>query len=352
MALIGITYDLKSDWDRSETDPVDIDAEFDKPETLERVINALKNGGHRVQKIGNIEKLLEKINDLNVDIVFNLCEGINGRNRESQVPVLLEMKEIPFIGGDGLTLAMALDKIIAKKLFISEGIPTPRFFEIKNVNEIEIYQKIGFPLIVKTRHEGSSKGISQNSRVEDIASLKRQVELINTTYSQPALIEEFIKGSEFTVAVLGNDEPVAMPVVQISIDGNVNLGDEFYTHERIASDKLQYICPAAISSELTKKIQDLAVRVYKCVECRDFGRVDFRVDEQGNPYVLEINPLPSLDVGDVFNIFPNVLGSSYDEVINQVVDYALKRYGIPKSESLQTSGLLSVSLEEVTNEFN
>ena len=328
MAIIGITFDLKNDWSHTDNDPDDINAEFDKPETLERVIAALESGGHHVQRIGNIDNLLKQVDDLNVDIVFNLCEGVAGRNRESQVPVFLEMKGIPFVGGDGLTLAMTLDKIIAKKLFISEGIPTPRFFEIKNIDEIAKNKNIDFPLIIKTRHEGSSKGISQKSRVLDMASLKRQAELINNTYGQPALVEEFIRGSEFTVAVLGNDEPVAMPVIQISIDGHVNLGDEFYTHERIASDKLRYICPAAISDQLTEKIQDLAVRVYKCVECCDFGRVDFRVDEQGNPYVLEINPLPSLDVEDVFNIFPNVLGSNYDEVINQVVDFALKRYGI------------------------
>lgn len=347
MAVIGVTYDLKGDWKRTDGDPEDINAEFDKPETLARVITALERGGHRVQKIGNVDSLLKQIDGLDVDIVFNICEGRSGRNRESQVPVLLEMKEIPFVGGDGLTLAMTLDKIIAKKLFASEGIPTPRFFEIKNSDDIKRLKTIDFPLIVKTRHEGSSKGISQRSRVDDMDSLKRQVDLVNTTYGQPALVEEFIKGTEFTVAVLGNDEPRAMPVVQVSIDGNVHLGNEFYTHERIASDKLQYICPAEISVELTKKIQDLAVRVYKCVECRDFGRVDFRLDEQDNPYVLEINPLPSLDVLDVFDIFPNVLGSDYDEVINQVVGFALRRYGLPNNGFLRATDSLEKSLEQV-----
>lgn len=347
MATIGITYDLKGDWECTDGDPEDINAEFDKPQTLTRIITALKNGGHCVQKIGNVDSLLKQIDGLDVDIVFNLCEGRSGRNRESQVPILLEMKGIPFVGGDGLTLGMTLDKIIAKKLFASEGIPTPRFFEVKNSNDLQQLKSIDFPLIVKTRHEGSSKGISQKSRVDDMDSLKRQVDVINTTYSQPALVEEFIKGTEFTVAVLGNDKPQAMPVVQISIDGNVNLGNEFYTHERIASDKLQYICPAEISVNLTKKIQDLAVRVYKCVECRDFGRVDFRLDENNNPYVLEINPLPSLDVLDVFDIFPNVLGSDYDEVINQVIDFALKRYGLLNNELTQAIDPPERSLEKV-----
>jgi len=331
---IGITYDLKSDWQRDSGDPVDINAEFDKPETVERVIAALQNGGHTVKRIGNIKSLLAQIDDLDVDIVFNMSEGISGRNRESQVPILLEMKGIPFVGADGLTLSVTLDKIMAKKLFIAENIPTPRFFEVKDGEDPQKLNKIGFPLMVKTRHEGSSKGISGQSRVEDTEALKRQVDLINTIYRQPALVEEFIKGTEFTVAVLGNGKPRAMPVIQVSIDGNVNLGDEFYSHNWISSERLQYICPADIPDSLTGEIQDLAVRVYKCVECRDFGRVDFRVDSDGKPYVLEINPLPSLDVQDAFNIFPNAFGSNYDETVNKVVDFALKRYGLLEPASI------------------
>jgi len=328
MAIIGITYDLKSDWRRNASDPIDVNAEFDKPETLERVIKALESGGHSVKRIGNVDNLMKQIYGLDVDIVFNLCEGISGRNRESQVPILLEMRGIPFIGGDGLALGITLDKVVAKKLFIHEGIPTPRFFEINDSGDLKNKEPIRFPLIVKTRHEGSSKGISKQSRVENMAALKRQIDLINKTYHQPALVEDFIKGTEFTVAVLGNDIPQAMPVVQVSIDGTVDLGDAFYAHEWIASDRLQYVCPAEISDKLTKRIQELAVRAYQCVECRDFGRVDFRVDEQHNPYVLEINPLPSLDTSDVFNIFPYVINSNYDEVINKVVNFALKRYNL------------------------
>jgi len=328
MATIGITYDLKTDWQRNPNDPVDISAEFDKPETLGHIIEALESGGHHVQRIGNVDNLLNQIDKLDVDIVFNVCEGVSGRNRESQVPIILEMKGIPYVGGDALTLGITLDKIVAKKLFASEGIPTPRYYEVAEDDDLQNFHAIGFPLIVKTRHEGSSKGISINSRVDSLDALKRQVHLIHTVYKQPALVEEFIKGTEFTVAVLGNDNPQAMPVVQVGIDGNVDLGDQFYTNELVTSERLQYICPAKISKDLTKQIQELAVRVYQCVECRDWGRVDFRVDERGNPFVLEINPLPSLDVQDVFNIFPNVLGSDYNKTINQVINFALERYGI------------------------
>ena len=345
--IVGITYDLKSDWDLQSNDPVDTNAEFDKPETIARVITALENGGHTVKRIGNINSLLMQIDDLKVDIVFNICEGAHGRNRESQVPIILEMKGIPYVGADGLTLSVTLDKVVAKRLFIADGIPTPRFFEARSGDDLKEINTIGFPLMVKTRHEGSSKGISNQSRVNTIEELKRQVDLINRSYDQPALVEEFIKGTEFTVAVLGNDDPKAMPIAQVSIDGNVDLGDEFYTNDRIESTDLEYVCPAKISPDLTAKIQGLAVRVYKCVECRDWGRVDFRVDQQGNPYVLEINPLPSLDIRDVFNIFPNVFGSNYDEIVNKIVDFGLKRYNIIDEGSLGASVSLEKSLEEL-----
>ncbi|HQP10121.1 MAG TPA: ATP-grasp domain-containing protein [Candidatus Omnitrophota bacterium] len=342
---IGITYDLKSDWGLASNDPLDINAEFDKPETVQRVITAMESGGHKVTRIGNVHSLLKQIDRLDVDIVFNMCEGQRGRNREAQVPVILEMKNIPFIGADGLTLAVTLDKVVAKKLFISEGIPTPKFFIVDPGQAIPKDRTIKFPLMVKTRHEGSSKGISEKSRVEDIKGLKRQIDMIHETYRQSALVEEFIKGMECTVAVLGNEPPMAMPIAQVSIDGNVQLGKEFYTHGRIASDSLQYVCPARMPKALTKKIQDIAVRVYKCVECRDFGRVDFRIDERGRPYVLEINPLPSLDLKDVFNIFPSVFGSNYDEIINKIVDFGLKRYNIIDKGSLGASFSLEKSLE-------
>ena len=344
---VGITYDLKSDWQRAGNDPVDINAEFDKPETVDRVVAALTRGGHTVKRIGNVHSLLAQVDNLDVDIVFNMCEGLSGRNRESQVPMVLEMHGIPFAGADALTLGMTLDKVMAKKLFLAEGIPTPRFFELRQGDDVAALNTLGFPLMVKTRHEGSSKGISHQSRVEDDGALARQAAMINDAYAQPALVEEFIKGTEFTVAVLGNGAPQAMPVVQVSIDGNIDLGDDFYTHDRIESASLRYICPAPISADLTLRIQAIAVRVYICVGCRDFGRVDFRVDEAGNPHVLEINPLPSLDVQDVFNIFPNTFGSNYDEIVNKVVDLALARYNIVDEVSLGASVSLTKMLEGV-----
>jgi len=139
------------------------------------------------------------------------------------------------------------------------------------------------------------------------------------------LVEEFISGSEFTVGVIGNDDPVALAVVQVKIDGRLQLNNKFYTFSRITSDRLEYVCPAKISHELTKKLQELALKVYTTVECRDFGRVDFRVDKDGKPYVLEINPLPSLSTEDVFPLLAKEIDLTYNEIIGKILHLALER---------------------------
>ena len=238
------------------------------------------------------------------------------------------MAGIPFVGADALTLGLTLDKVMAKKIFIADGIPTPKFFEVSSLELLTNLDHCKFPLIVKPRFEGSSKGLSENSRVEDMEGLRKQVEYIIKAYKQPALVEEFISGSEFTVAIVGNESPEVMPVVQIKIDGKLQLKDKFYTFARITSDRLEYVCPAKINEELKHKLDDLALRVYRAVECQDFGRVDFRVDSQGQPFVLEINPLPSLSTEDVFMLLAKATGITYEQMIGKILNSAIKRHGL------------------------
>jgi D-alanine-D-alanine ligase len=329
MKTVGLTYDLKTDYKFKEGDPPDANAEFDHVSTIDVIAGAIQANGFIVERIGNAANLLERINSLKVDIVFNISEGGTiGRNRESQVPMLLEMAGIPFVGSDALTLGLTLDKVMAKKVFIAEKIPTPRFLEVDSSAQLADLDHLQFPMIVKPRFEGSSKGLSDNSRVANDQELIRQVDLITKTYKQPALIEEFITGQEFTVAIVGNDPTEVLPVVQVKIDGSLDLDEKFYTFARITSDRLEYVCPAPISPELTKKIQKYALMVYKAVDSLDFGRVDFRVDKSGNPFVLEINPLPSLSTEDVFMLISRVQGITYEQMIGKILNSALKRYGL------------------------
>jgi D-alanine-D-alanine ligase len=326
---IGLTYDIKEDYELKESEPEDTYAEFDPKVVIDIIVSSLEELGYKVVRIGNAQQLLEQIDNLSVDIVFNLAEGLVGRNRESQVPILLEMKGIPYVGSDALTLGLTLDKIMAKKIFISEGIPTPRFVEIANTKLIEAnMDHLRFPLIVKPRNEGSSKGLDDSARVTNIKELKKRVRYILHTYEQPALVEEFISGTEFTVGIIGNKRPQVLPIVQVQIEGRLDLQDMFYTFARIASDKIVYVCPPKISKRLYNKIADYALKAYKAVECRDFGRVDFRVDYKGNPYVLEVNPLPSLSVEDIFMTTAKVMKISFSQMIDKIIKAALKRYGL------------------------
>jgi D-alanine-D-alanine ligase len=325
---VGLTFDLKGDYLFREGDPPDANAEFDHEDTIHDIEEALQAGRHEVVRLGNARALLERREELKrLDIVFNLAEGYVGRNRESEVPVILEMLGVPFVGSDGLTMALTLDKLVAKKVLIAEGIPTPRFVELQKPEEAATVQ-LKYPLIAKLRHEGCSKGLTIASLVKNTEELELQVERLTRTYQQPALIEEFIEGREFTVGIIGNDPPEAQPIVQIEFDGQLEHEQLFYTFEQIQS--ANYVCPAPIEEALEQRLASLALQTYTAVGCRDFGRVDFRVDAKGTAYVLELNPLPSLSTEDAFWYFARARGTSFQEIVNQILDSALVRYRMVK----------------------
>ncbi len=330
MSLIGLTYNLKNEYVFKPGDPPDANAEFDHVDTIGAIEQAIRSRGHDVVRIGSAKQLLAQHERVRADIVFNLAEGDEGRNRESQVPIILEMLRIPFLGGDGLTLGLTLDKVMTKKVLIGEGVPTPRFAELRDA-QASWKVDLGYPLIVKPRYEGSSKGLHDSSLVHNAQELERQVRWLTQTYHQPALVEEFIAGREFTVAVIGNDPPQAQPVVQIAIDGKLELGKLFYTFERIRTGST-YVCPAPIDTALARELQALALKTYQAVDCRDFGRVDIRVDESGRPFVLEINPLPSLSTEDVFMFVAKARGMDYNAIINEILNVALERVGLKSKE--------------------
>jgi D-alanine-D-alanine ligase len=325
---VGFTYDLKTDHRHKKGVPKDAYAELDREETIRSVEDAITSGGFRVKRIGHVRNLLKNAGDLDVDIVLNICEGLGSRNRESEVPLILDLFKIPFVGSDALTLGMTLDKVMAKKVFAADGVPTPKYFVADGRTQVFDFDSMKFPLIVKPRHEGSSKGISEKSIVTNKKALKNQVDQISRIYRQPALVEEFISGREFTVLVIGNEAPVALPSVQIQIAGLLELGDLVYTFRRLSGTDIAYVCPSKISDSLEKKLRRIAVAAYQAVECRDFGRVDFRVDKKGNPYVLEINPLPSFSVEDVFPLIAAASHMTYNELVVKIIRIGLERYGL------------------------
>ncbi|MEW6555923.1 MAG: hypothetical protein AB1349_01040 [Elusimicrobiota bacterium] len=324
---IGFTYDAKSNYKLKSGDLPDKYAEFDTDETISEIETALKSSGHKIEKIGDAHSLLKKIvQDKKWDLVFNIAEGLNSRNREAQVPTILELFGIPYSGSDALTMALALDKPLAKIIVSYYGVLTPKFLEIENIAQLNKKKfSLQYPVIVKLTQEGTSKGLSDDSVCRDFNQLVRKIQSLIEKYNQPVLIEEFVAGSEFTVAVIENTPPVALPPVQTIINGRTFLGNDFYTYNRVANNEIEYICPCKISTKLCQKLKTVALTACKALKVKDLGRVDIRVDEKDTVYFLECNPLPNLGCIDIFPLVAKAIGITYNEIICRILTAALKR---------------------------
>jgi D-alanine-D-alanine ligase len=325
---VGITYNLKKDFTRQENQPIDLLEEFDSEETIDAIRKALESEGHEVIKLGGDTGLIDRLRQASVDIVFNIAEGLQGRNREAHIPALLEFLNIPYTGSDPLTLSLTLDKAMAKRIVMSQDIPTPRFKKVErreDLNDLDLR----YPLFVKLCYEGSSKGVRLDSKILDPQSLREKTKGLLETYGSPLLVEEFVKGPEFTVGILGNEAPLVLGVMQIEIKGRPP-EESIYSLEikREWEEKVQYHCPPSIDQNLLKKIEEVALRSYRALECRDVSRVDIRVGEDHTPYFLEINPLPGLSpvYGDLV-IMARSMGWDYTELVKTILHHALKRYG-------------------------
>lgn len=326
---VGITYNLRRDFSCREDQPIDSYEEFDSEETIDAIREVLQSDGHEVFKLGGDIGLLDRLRTSSPDIVFNIAEGMGGRNREAHIPALLEFLNIPYTGSDPLTLCLTLDKAMAKKVVRSDGIPTPGFKKIEAIEDLENLE-LHYPLFVKLCYEGSSKGVRLDSKISDPSTLREKVKWLLETYGPPVLVEEFVSGPEFTVGILGNSDPMILGVMQIEIKGKAP-EEAIYSLEvkREWEERVRYHCPPPISVEMKQRIEEVALGAYRTLECRDVSRVDIRVGRDGIPYFLEINPLPGLSpvYGDL-PIMARRMGWEYHQLVKTIFHHALKRYGI------------------------
>lgn len=331
MALtVGLLYNLGKYEPPQDDEPPDIHAELDGEATVAAVAEALRSAGHRVVPIEGDENLWDRLRQQPLDIAFNMCEGLRGASRESQAPALLEMLGIPYTGSDVLTLAVGLDKPMSKKLFAYHGVPTPHFRVIAPGGRADL-RGLRFPLFVKPAHEGSSMGISPESVCRNRRELDNQVARIHRLYRQSALVEEFLDGREFTVGIVGNDDPLALPVMEINLALCPPGHGPVYSYQfKVEWDADEYyLCPAPVGDDLAAQLRGTALAAYRALGCRDVGRVDIRLGRDGTPQVLEVNPLPGLTPG--FSDLPRaaaVAGISYEGLINRILDAALLRCGL------------------------
>ena len=313
--------------------PRDYYAEYDSPQTISAIAEALRLLGLRVELVEADRQLLRWLQTHRVDLVFNIAEGPPSENRESHVPALLSALGIPYTGSGSFTLALALDKAKTKSILLYENIPTPRFQLFRTGREF-LREDLRFPLIVKPNREGSAKGITTESVVHDTATLRTQIARILDHYQQEALVEEFIDGTELTVGVLGDAPPRALPILEIDFSACRASGEYFYSWrmKEFQGDAAQglnpsFHCPARLDDAQTQIVQLMAVRAHTAIGCAGFSRTDVRLGADGVPYVLEVNPLPGLDPAESnFPLIARAAGLSYGALLNTIVAGALARH--------------------------
>jgi D-alanine-D-alanine ligase len=324
---VGITYNLKKDFSLQRDHPTDFLEEYDSEETIDAIQDVLQREGHEVIKLGGDTGLIDRLRKTSVDIVFNVAEGFQGRNREAHIPALLEFLNIPYTGSDPLTLSLTLDKSMAKRIVMSENIPTPKFKRVERAEDLDGLD-LNYPLFVKLCYEGSSKGVRLDSKILDRRSLEEKTRWLLETYGPPLLVEEFVSGPEFTVGILGNETPSVLGVMYIEIKG-IPPEEAIYSLEakREWEDKVEYHCPPSIKKKLLGEIKEVALRSYRALQCRDVSRVDLRVGKDETAYFLEINPLPGLSpvYGDL-PIMAKRMGWDYEQLVKTIFHYALRRY--------------------------
>ncbi len=354
---VGLIYNLKQNVAVWFDAPSDALAEYDSIETVQALEAALLAGGHQVVCLEGDGTLLDTVRRAAPDICFNIAEGLRGDAREAQVPALLEVLGIPYTGSKVLAQAISLEKAVTKRLWREVGLPTAPFQVFRRGDEM-LNPQLTFPLFVKPVHEGTGMGINSRSIAHSEIALRKQVRWVLDIYRQPALVEGYLHGREFTVGLIGNarnpgesrwrdiyDERGYHVFPVLEIDARTGAGAGLYDAVSKARNPGEsgaplYLCPADIPTSLEADLKRLAVEAFEAIGALDLGRVDFRLGDDGRPYLLEINTLPGLNprVSDLC-IMAQAEGFHYTDLINEILSLATDRYARAGEMGRTTVGL-------------
>ena len=322
---VGFTFNLKRIKPLDSNDD-DREAEFDSRATIDSIVAAIASHGHDVVEIEATPELPSIIGSMPLDIVFNIAEGMHGRNRESQVPAILELLNIPYVGSDPAALSICLDKVLAKKMVRQAGIYTADFLVMRTGKE-RLPKNLHFPVIIKPVAEGSSKGVMGMNVVQDETDLRRLSRELLSKYHQPVLVEEYLSGREFTVGLLGENRPKVLPPMEILFN---NKEDRFpvyaFEHKLDTNESISYQAPANIDRPLQKSLEHVARCAFTALGCRDVARVDLRLDRNERIHFIECNPLPGLTPGwSDLCIIGEAAGMDYRTLIGEIMAPAIRR---------------------------
>jgi len=321
--LVGITYDLRDDY-LKEGFGHEETAEFDKEETIIHIENALQHNGYQTERIGHVRSLAKKlVDEKKWDIVFNISEGMYGLAREAQVPCLLDAYNIPYVFSDGVVLGLTLHKGLTKRIIRDAGLPTPDFAVVESIEDVNDI-KLQYPLFAKPVAEGTGKGISGLSKLSSPEQLKEVCSMLLKKFKQPVLVERFLPGREFTVGIVGTGRKTrAIGLMEVVYRENEKTKIYSLENKENYENYIDYSVP---EESVAKLCFELTEKCWKVLSCRDGGRIDIRMDENGILNFIEVNPLAGMNsIHSDLPILSRFAGISYEELIKMIMDSAVER---------------------------
>jgi len=325
---IALVYDLRDDYRVLGYSEEEV-AEFDNVETIDQLAGALKALGCEVTRVGRGQALAARLVEGDrYDLVFSIAEGLKGRSREAQVPALCELFDQPYLFSDPLTMSACLDKAVAKRLMRDTGVPTASF-AVAERNAEEVADWADFPAFVKPLAEGTGKGCEAASLVQTRGELRDAVTRVIARYGQPALVERYLPGREFTVGIVGNGPDArVLGVCEILLRANAEANVYSLQNKELCEELVTY---APADDAEARLAGTRALEAYRALECRDAARIDFRSDANGEPYFLEANPLAGLNPWHSdLPILAAQNGIDFVALIGLIVDAGLARYGMSR----------------------
>ncbi len=330
--MIGLTYDLREQYLAEGYSELET-AEFDRADTIDEIESALQALGHKTDRIGNAKELLQRLaTGDRWDLVFNICEGLRGTGRESQVPAMLDLYEIPYTFADPCVMSVCLDKAITKCVVANAGVPTPEHIVVRDsvaVGRLPEKNRLEFPLFAKPIAEGTGKGVTPASLVNNIDELTMICSDLLAEFKQPVLVEEFLPGREFTVGLIGTGrDAYSLGTLEIILLENAEAEVYSYVNKEYCEELVKYVQVSAAFDEQVRRAEEIALQAWRALGCRDGGRIDIRCDAKGNPQFIEANPLAGLHpFHSDLPMLATALGIPYVELIRRIVDSAATRCG-------------------------
>jgi D-alanine-D-alanine ligase len=321
---VGLSFDLRSAY-LAEGYSEEQVAEFDSDSTILALEGALRSLGHESVRIGHARELTRRLAaGERWDLVFNIAEGLSGRNREAIVPCLLELYGVPYTFSDALVCATTLDKVVAKRLVKGDGIRTPRYAVVASEADLAAV-RLRYPLFAKPACEGTGKGVDSRSRIENRAQLREVCARLLARFKQPVLVEEYLPGREFTTGILGTGARArVLGTMTLDIRSDAPASDYSYEVKEKCEEFVHYY--AFEAGPLRDEIEAMALAAHRSLECRDTSRVDIRLDADGRPSFMELNPLPGLHpLHSDLPMIATQQGMAYEQLIGAIVESAMER---------------------------